>query len=431
MPQFDEDSYVALLAKLIDENRFVQNNPPDLIPQEGRIAKHVLEALTPYSKATGGPLDIQVHEFAEGRPNIVVRYATHSDGDQAPVLSFVGCHMDVVPANPDGWEFDPFEFSRDGDKLRGRGTTDCLGHVALLTELFRTLAAEKTQLKTTVIGVFIANEENSSILGIGVDELVKRGLIADCKRGPVFWVDSADKNPCIGTGGMSAWTLKARGKGFHSGLAHKAINPMELVMEALSKVQAKFYEAYPRHAREDEYGFVCASTMKPTQWSYPGNGVNAIPAQCQISGDIRLTPFYDIGECRANIERWVAELNADLQQIPTRGPASKYELPEETLRGSLELTFEPGVYPGIACNLASPGFKLLCDATRKVIGDAKPYSITGSLPLVRELQESGFDLQICGYGLMSTYHANNEFCKLSDMRQGFEIFAEIIAQTNL
>ena len=91
MPQFDEDSYVALLAKLINENRFVQNNPPDLIPQvvlpllhptairrhprvqEGRIAKHVLEALTPYSKATGGPLDIQVHEFAEGRPNIVVR----------------------------------------------------------------------------------------------------------------------------------------------------------------------------------------------------------------------------------------------------------------------------------------------------------------------------------------------------------------------
>ena len=47
--------------------------------------------------------------------------------------------MDVVPANPDGWEFDPFEFSRDGDKLSGRGTTDCLGHVALLTELFRML----------------------------------------------------------------------------------------------------------------------------------------------------------------------------------------------------------------------------------------------------------------------------------------------------
>jgi hypothetical protein len=34
-------------------------------------------------------------------------------------------------------DFDPFTLSIEGDKLRGRGTTDCLGHVALLTELFR------------------------------------------------------------------------------------------------------------------------------------------------------------------------------------------------------------------------------------------------------------------------------------------------------
>lgn len=36
-------------------------------------------------------------------------------------------------------DFDPFTLSIEGDKLRGRGTTDCLGHVALLTELFRSV----------------------------------------------------------------------------------------------------------------------------------------------------------------------------------------------------------------------------------------------------------------------------------------------------
>jgi hypothetical protein len=36
-----------------------------------------------------------------------------------------------------------------------------------------------------------------------------------------FWVDTADKQPCIGTGGMAAWRLKTTGKVFHSGLAHK------------------------------------------------------------------------------------------------------------------------------------------------------------------------------------------------------------------
>lgn len=36
-----------------------------------------------------------------------------------------------------------------------------------------------------------------------------------------FWVDTADKQPCIGTGGMLSWKLHTTGKLFHSGLPHK------------------------------------------------------------------------------------------------------------------------------------------------------------------------------------------------------------------
>jgi len=88
-------------------------------------------------------------------------------------------HFDVMQ------EFDPFSLSIDGDKLRGRGTTDCLGHVALLTELMKKLGQTKPKLKSTVVAVFIANEENSSITGIGVDELVKDGLLQKLKDGPL------------------------------------------------------------------------------------------------------------------------------------------------------------------------------------------------------------------------------------------------------
>lgn len=28
------------------------------------------------------------------------------------IMSFVGCHMDVVTANPETWEFDPFKLQR-------------------------------------------------------------------------------------------------------------------------------------------------------------------------------------------------------------------------------------------------------------------------------------------------------------------------------
>lgn len=76
--------------------------------------------------------------------------------------------------------------SIDGDKLRGRGTTDCLGHVALVTELMRRLGETKPQLKSTVVAVFIASEENSSIPGVGVDALVKDGLLNKLKEGPLY-----------------------------------------------------------------------------------------------------------------------------------------------------------------------------------------------------------------------------------------------------
>jgi len=56
--------------------------------------------------------------FVEGRSNVMVEYPGTGDG----VVSLVGCHLDVVTANPDSWTFDPFTLTRDGDKLRvGRG----------------------------------------------------------------------------------------------------------------------------------------------------------------------------------------------------------------------------------------------------------------------------------------------------------------------
>ena len=77
-----------------------------------------------------------------------------------------------------------------------------LGHVALVSELLAELATSKPKLKVGVIVIFIANEENSSIEGVGVDEMEKHGLLAQCKNGPLYWVDCADSQPCIGTGGV-------------------------------------------------------------------------------------------------------------------------------------------------------------------------------------------------------------------------------------
>ncbi len=109
---------------------------PDLIPEENRAGNHVLALLKPHSVENGGPLIIKQFEFVKGRGNLVVEYpATEVSASSCSehVVSFVGSHLDVVPADPSKWTHDPFKLTIDGDILHGRGTTDCLGHVALLT----------------------------------------------------------------------------------------------------------------------------------------------------------------------------------------------------------------------------------------------------------------------------------------------------------
>jgi acetylornithine deacetylase len=246
-------------------------------------------------------------------------------------VTFLGSHLDVVPANPETWEVDPFKLTREGDKLYGRGTTDCLGHVALLTELMCCLAEKKPTLKRTVLVVFIANEENGEIEGIGVDGLNSSGKLAELrvKNGPVVWVDSADTQPCLGTVGNMVWNLKVTGKLFHSGLPHKAINPIEMLMEALAYVQKRFYEDFPAHPKEAEYKYVTSSTMKPTQMECAKGSSNQIPPWASVSGDCRITPFYAVKDVKEKIEGYVKEVNDNVSVLPTRGPWSKYELPDE------------------------------------------------------------------------------------------------------
>ena len=198
---------------------------------------------------------------------------------------------------------------------------------------------------------------------------------------------------------------------------------------ALQEVQRAFYEAFPKHAKEDLYGFECTSSLKPTRTSLPDGSLNQVPGSCvyasanidsapspscdpltlcyRMEGDIRLIPFYKIRDAMAVVEKRVAELNTEeeLRKLearvkPFRGPDSHYLLSDESgaTVAQAKLTLEWGGDPiqGLACDLESDGYKCLAEATKAVIGHVQPLADTGSLPLVADLQEAGLDVQTIG-----------------------------------
>jgi acetylornithine deacetylase len=429
----NEEAYKELLGKLISESKYVQNNPRQgLVPEEARVANHCLEKLRPFSTENGGPLELEILEQVKGRPNLKITYYGEN---REETIGIIGSHMDVVPANPETWERDPFTMTVEGDRLYGRGTTDCLGHVALLTTIMANLGEKKPKLKKTIVVLFIAGEEGGEP-GVGVDVCVEKGFIDNLKNGPVFWVDSADSQPCVGTAGALQWHLKATGRLFHSGLPHKGINSLELCMEAINEIQKRFYTDFPPTEDEAKYNFSCPSTMKPTQIECSKGALNQLPPWTTVSGDIRLSPFYDAGKVVETVDNYVKDLNDNIETLPTRGPMSKYTLEGEDVdvkRGTLEWTWAGDLaeirhMEGIACDLKSPGLQAIVDATAAVKGDCKPYAITGSLPLVREMQAAGFDVQITGYGRSNAYHADNEYALLSDMVDAYKILLLIVSQ---
>jgi len=265
--------------------------------------------------------------------------------------------------------------------------------------------------------------------GVGVDELVKHGKLDKLKNGPLYWVDSADKQPCIGTGGVVPWRLTASGKNGHSGLPQNAINSLILAYEAVVEVMRRFHEEFPAHELEKAYNYNCSSTMKPTQWSHQPGSLNQIPGRAVIQGDIRLTPFYKLHDARVAVERYVKDINDNVSALPGRGPCFKNELADGS-KGKVTLEWIDDGLLGVACDINSAGYKALYTATEEVLGECKPESLTGSLPCVGELKEAGFDIQICGYGVEAVYHAINEYAKLSDLKDGTKILVRTIELLN-
>jgi len=124
---------VALARKLV---QFSSLNPPG---EEKACADYVAHLLRQSS------LEVELHEFAPGRPSMVARLRGTED---LKPLVFTG-HLDVVPLGQKPWSSPPFAAEiRDG-RLIGRGSSDMKSGVAA----FVTATIAQAKRKKPVRGI--------------------------------------------------------------------------------------------------------------------------------------------------------------------------------------------------------------------------------------------------------------------------------------
>lgn len=419
--RLDTDRFLRVLKSMVSVAERLQNSSNREIPQpkEDLAARFVLAELSKYRRS--GTLKIQEVSYAKGRSNLIITYPATSNGHDRPTVAFVGAHLDVVPADATQWVRPPFELQVENGRLFGRGVTDCLGHVAVLTDLFAQLAESQIELQRDVVAVIIADEELSNTNGVGIGQLVRDGRLDDLKNGPLYWIDSSDFGPTTATAGMALWRIIVSGKASHSGFPQNGINAVELANEVIRSLQEWFYAHYPAHPNEKGHGFVCPSSLKPTRVTVENDTLTKIPAKAVIEGDVRLTPWYDPVKVKEAMNDFLRNLSID--QLPPVGPAS-YSVEGDVGTATFDLLGTAS--GGMACDRNSDGYAALERAIVSVVPDSRPIAMTGTLPYVSFLQSRGFDVQITGFGRNEAYHAPNEFAELSDMQLGFQVLCRIL-----
>lgn len=422
--RFDEGEYVEFLRLLISESEHLQNGN-GLIASETLIANHVIQRLKPFIDS--GKIKYNKVEYVENRANLILEYG---DSSSQKTISFAGSHFDVVPASREAWKYDPFSLTVEGDKLYGRGTTDCLGHVALVTLMLEQLALNDVQLNYKLVVVFIADEEDGTNKDVGVLHLDKDGYLDQIKGGPVYWLDASDIVPVIACGTGMAWSLKVYGKKAHTGFPHNGINPIPIAFDVVRMIVNKFNELCPHTDEDDKYKFRTHSNMKPTVLRMPegGSSANQYADYVEIVGDVRMTPtkYNDPFKLKIQIAEFIESI--DINQIPKWHPGfvTTCGEGENQTNARLEFNWVMGPYCGIVTNLESPGYKLIDDATKLHHPNCNSCSDLGAVPLVKQMQDAGIDIQIIGYGIGDVYHGNDEYCTISGMRTGFAILKTLL-----
>ncbi len=110
----------------------------------------------------GGFADEDIHIFEIGNTaGLIVRY--HGDGSSGKEPVSISAHMDVVEANPDDWERDPFTLIEEDGYFFGRGSADDKLGMTAVTANFLRLKAEGWVPNRDLIITFSGDEETGML----------------------------------------------------------------------------------------------------------------------------------------------------------------------------------------------------------------------------------------------------------------------------
>ncbi|MDQ6860031.1 MAG: M20/M25/M40 family metallo-hydrolase [Verrucomicrobiota bacterium] len=201
--------------------------------------------------------------------------------EEGPRLLLVS-HLDTVPPC-EGWNSDPFQLSREGEKLIGLGANDAKGCVAAMMIAARVLRDE--EIDGSITFAFVAEEERGGAGMRAVKEVLPRIDAA-------IVGEPTSLEVCTAQRGMLILRCTAHGTSAH--VAHP-----ELGENAIHKAARDITRlAEMKFAHDHSLGATRAHVTQITG----GMARNQVPDRCEFFVDLRTTPNLDHDEVTAAVD---------------------------------------------------------------------------------------------------------------------------------
>ena len=293
--------------------------PTTSSPAELDHAKDLLARLVAFdttSRNSNLPIIDFIEDYLSGH-GIASHRVPDETGEKSSLFATIGpegvpgvglsAHTDVVPVDGQDWDTNPFELTRKGDKLYGRGACDMKGFVACV--LAKVPDYKARDLATPLHIVFSYDEEvgctgvRPMISEMG-ERLTKPRMVIVGEPTNMAVVD-AHKGPV-------RWSVDIIGRPAHSSMAPLGVNTITVAGELLRELAVMEEEL--KTAPYDERFTPPYTTLQVTEMK-AGAASNIVPAECWFGWEIRAMPGVDPDAIEARLRTKADSLLPAMREV--------------------------------------------------------------------------------------------------------------------
>ena len=217
----------------------------------------------------------RIPDLTEEKAGLYAEIGPQTDGG-----ILLSAHSDVVPVEGQAWSRAPFQLTRDGDRLFGRGTTDMKGFLAEMLGV-ADLASGKT-LKAP-LKLLISYDEEIGCVGIGRMKDRLKPLLGRPEMAIVG--EPTEMQVAVGHKGKRAYKAKITGQAGHSALAPRFVSALHIAVDYVAALRALQDGLEQYGSRDDSYD-VPYSTIHVGRMR-SGSALNIVPDSAEMLFEFR------------------------------------------------------------------------------------------------------------------------------------------------